>query len=144
MLKLNLLNNEVQQFINKHLNTPIDELALKGSPFDAIQTPELLEQIQAKKKCKKKLPHWYNTPGLYFPNKLNIEQTSSEISASYKSKLIEGKTLLDLTGGFGVDSFYFSKTVKSVTHCEINTFLSEIVTHNFEIFGIDHYIQMQL
>ena len=138
MLNLNLLNNEVQQFINKHLNTPIDELALKGSPFDAIQTPELLEQIQAKKKCKKKLPHWYNTPGLYFPNKLNIEQTSSEISASYKSKLIEGKTLLDLTGGFGVDSFYFSKTVKSVTHCEINTFLSEIVTHNFEIFGIEN------
>lgn len=53
MLNLNLLNNEVQQFINKHLNTPIDELALKGSPFDAIQTPELLEQIQAKKNVKK-------------------------------------------------------------------------------------------
>ena len=97
MLNLKLLKNEVQHFINEHLNTSIDKLALKGSPFDDIQTVELLEQIQSKKKCEKKLPNWYNTQGVYFPYKINIEQTSSEISATYKSNLITGKTLLDLT-----------------------------------------------
>ena len=70
MLNLKLLKNEVQHFINEHLNTSIDKLALKGSPFDEIQTVELLEQIQSKKKCEKKLPSWYNTLGVYFPNKL--------------------------------------------------------------------------
>lgn len=136
MLNLKLLKNEVQHFINENLNTPIDKLALKGSPFDEIQTSELLKQIQSKKKCEKKLPNWYNTPGVYFPNKLNIEQTSSEISANYKSNLLSGKTLLDLTGGFGVDSLYFSKIIDNVLHCEINPFLSEIVHHNFEVLGI--------
>ena len=109
MINHDLLKNKIQQFIKDNLDASIEKLALKGSPFNGIQTPELLEQIQAKKKCKKKLPIWFDTLGVYFPNKLNIEQTSSEISASYKSNLIEGKTLLDLTGGFGVDSFYFSK-----------------------------------
>lgn len=136
MLNLKLLKNEVQHFINEHLDTSIDKLALKGSPFDEIQTVELLEQIQSKKKCEKKLPSWYYAPGVYFPNKLNIEQTSSEISATYKSNLITGKTLLDLTGGFGVDSLYFARTIKNVVHCEINAFLSKIVHHNFEVFGI--------
>ncbi|MDA0316322.1 MAG: hypothetical protein O2906_02325 [Bacteroidetes bacterium] len=135
MLNLKLLKNEVQHFINEHLDTAIDKLALKGSPFDEIQTVELLEQIQSKKKCEKKLPSWYNTAGVYFPNKINIEQTSSEISATYKSNLITGKTLLDLTGGFGVDSLYFSKTIDNIVHCEINAFLSKIVHHNFEVFG---------
>ena len=136
MLNLKLLKNEVQHFINEHLNTSIDKLALKGSPFDEIQTVELLEQIQSKKKCEKKLPNWYNTIGVYFPNKLNIEQTSSEISATYKSNLITGKNILDLTGGFGVDSLYFARTIKNIVHCEINAFLSKIVQHNFEVFGV--------
>jgi hypothetical protein len=46
-----------------------------------------------------------------------------------------GSTLIDLTGGFGVDDYYFQK-VKSITHCEINTGLSEIVAHNFRQLGI--------
>lgn len=133
-----LLQNDVQQFIKEHLNTAMDKLALKGSPFDGINSPELLEQIQSKNKCNKKLPLWFNTAGLYYPRKLNIEQTSSEISARYKSQLVHGKTLLDLTGGFGVDSFYFSKIVRTVTHCEIDPFLSKIAKHNFKIFGVEN------
>lgn len=135
MLNSKLLENKVQKFINQCLDEPIGKLALRSSPFEGIQTPEILQQIQAKKKCKKKLPTWYNTPRLYFPNKLNIEQTSSETSAKYKSNLVKGKTLLDLTGGFGVDSLYFSKIISSVTHCEIDEHLSEIVAHNFKTFG---------
>ena len=38
--------------------------------------------------------------------------------------------------GFGVDDFYFSKTVKNVVHCEINTELSKIVSHNFEQLNV--------
>ncbi|WP_317124723.1 THUMP-like domain-containing protein [Marixanthomonas ophiurae] len=40
--------------------------------------------------------------------------------------------MADLTGGFGVDSYYFSKQMKSVTHFEINESLSEIAEHNFK------------
>lgn len=132
MFNPKLLEDNVQAFINAHLKANIEDLALKGSPFLDIKTPQLLEQIQAKIKCTKKLPTWFNAQNIYYPSKINIEQTSSEISGLYKSKLVEGQNLLDLTGGFGVDSFYFSKKIKSVTHCEIDTKLSEIVQHNFK------------
>jgi len=98
----------------------------------------LAEQITSKKKCKNKLPTWFATENIYYPNKLNIEQTSSEITAEYKANLIKGETIIDITGGFGVDCFAFSKTHKQVTHCEINSDLSQIVSHNYKQLKINN------
>lgn len=133
MLNNNILKPEVQEFISEHVGSNLQQLALQGSPFVGIQTSELMEQILCKSKCQNKLPLWFKTKRIYFPKKLNIEQTSSEATALYKSGLICGTSLIDLTGGFGVDSLYFSKTIKAVTHCEINETLSEVVKHNVKI-----------
>ena len=133
MLNSKLLALKVQTFINRHLNANVHDLALKGSPFSEVETAELMQQIQSKNKCKKKLPTWFNSLGIYYPAKLNIEQTSSEKTALYKSAMLDGGLLIDLSGGFGVDSFYFSKKIKTVVHCEIETELSEIAAHNFRI-----------
>ena len=46
--------------------------------------------------------------------------------------------MVDLTGGFGVDSYYFSKQFKSVVHCEMNPELAEIAGHNFKVLGIEN------
>ncbi|MFD2823702.1 class I SAM-dependent methyltransferase [Lacinutrix iliipiscaria] len=127
-----ILNIEIQDFINNNLNSEITSLLLKGTSFSSVETKAIIEQIEAKKRCKTKLPTWFNCNTIYYPNKLNIEQTSSEITAKYKSSIIQGKTIIDLTGGFGVDCFYFSKSFKEVTHCEINKDLSDIVSHNFK------------
>lgn len=108
---------------------------LKKPIFEGISQKELAEQIEAKEKCQKKLPEWFNTPNIYYPKKLNIEQTSSEATAKYKAQIVSGKSLVDLTGGLGVDSYFFSKKVRSVLHCEINAELSEIASHNFKILG---------
>lgn len=131
-----ILNTEVQTFIAEHLDAEISRLVFKGSPFQGITIQELIEQIESKRKCQTKLPTWFKTSGIYYPNKLNIEQTSSEITANYKSKLISGVSLIDITGGFGVDTFYFSRQFQTVTHCEINLDLSSSVSHNFKTFGI--------
>ncbi|MCF6297695.1 MAG: class I SAM-dependent methyltransferase, partial [Flavobacteriaceae bacterium] len=127
-----ILNNDIQHFINQHLNDDSTQLILKGSPFPRLKIQKIVEQIIAKKKCEKKLPTWFKTELIYYPNKLNIEQTSSEVTARYKSNLISGNSLIDITGGFGVDCFYFSKQIKNITHCEINKDLSKIVSSNFE------------
>ncbi|MEO0526281.1 MAG: class I SAM-dependent methyltransferase [Bacteroidota bacterium] len=108
---------------------------LKKEVFEGISPKELAEQIEAKKKCREKLPTWFNTANIYYPNKLHIEQTSSEITAQYKAEIINGKSLLDLTGGFGVDSFFFSEKTACVWHCEINQKLSEIAGYNFKVLG---------
>jgi len=135
-LNKNILNTANQYFINKNLNIDSTSLLLKKHPGLQVDIKVLLEQIESKKRSKKKLPSWFQTPNIYYPNKLNIEQTSSEITAKYKASIISGNTLIDLTGGFGVDCFYFSKQFKTVTHCEINEELSKIVNHNFQQFKI--------
>ncbi|MGB3152554.1 MAG: class I SAM-dependent methyltransferase [Maribacter sp.] len=93
---------------------------------------ELVEQIEAKAKSTKKLSTWFSTSNIYYANKLNISQTSSELTANYKTGIVNGKTLLDVTGGFGVDSYAFSKKVKQIYHLEENNELSTIASHNFK------------
>ena len=132
----NILNKKVQQFINDHLKSDVTKLILKGSPFENISIQEIAEQIVAKNSCEKKLPTWFNAENIYYPNKLNIEQTSSEMTSNYKSKLVSGDSLIDITGGFGVDAYFFSQKVSNITHCEINVELSNIVAHNFKQLGI--------
>ncbi|APY12610.1 SAM-dependent methyltransferase [Seonamhaeicola sp. S2-3] len=131
-MNLAILNTDVQSFISENLNANLTKLLLKGTAFKNVETKDIIEQIEAKNRCKLKLPTWFNTNNIYYPNKLNIEQTSSEITANYKSKLISGETIIDVTGGFGIDCFYFSKQFNNVTHCEVNENLSNIVKHNFK------------
>ena len=137
-LNPNILHKEVQGFINENLDKDTSKLIFKGSPFEDISIQALVEQIEAKKRAQNKLSTWFSTKNIYYPNKLNIEQASSEITAKYKSNLISGNSVIDLSGGFGVDAYYFSKRFKNVTHCEINTELSKIVTHNYKQLQADN------
>ena len=115
-----ILNAGVQSFIIKNLNTDIMSVLLQKPIFEGISNKELAAQLEARKKCEKKLPTWYFSPEIYYPNKLNIEQCSSEITAEYKARLVGGKTLVDLTGGMGVDTYFFSRKIDKVFHCEID------------------------
>ncbi|TYB76169.1 class I SAM-dependent methyltransferase [Bizionia myxarmorum] len=133
-----ILNTENQEFIASHLTADSTHLLFGKAPSQSASIKELVEQIEAKKRCKHKLPTWFNTPLIYYPNKINIEQTSSEVTAQYKALLVKGNSVLDVTGGFGVDSFYFAKKVDKVVHCEINVVLSELATHNFKQLGVNN------
>ncbi|TCD08420.1 hypothetical protein EZ449_11225 [Pedobacter frigidisoli] len=134
----NILAEAVQDYINANLNADVNQIALAKSQFDGITSAEIAGQIAAKKKSEKKLSTWFNAGHIYYPPPLSIEQTSSEITAKYKSKLAKGDSLIDITGGFGVDSYYFSKVLKQVTHCEINGDLSDIAQHNANVLAVSN------
>lgn len=127
-----LLSPEIQNFIKSNSDTDVVKLALRKNPFPEVNWNDILEQIASRQKAKDKLPSWFQAENILYPSKLSVEQTSSEITAAYKSALISGKTLIDLTGGFGIDDYYFSKVFESVVHCEMNTGMSAIVKHNYE------------
>lgn len=133
-----ILDKRVQLFIKKHLYDDAISLILKGSPFEEVTIQELVSQIEAKRKCEKKLPTFFNMESLYYPSKLNIEQTSSEKTAQYKANLVEGESLIDITGGFGVDSLFFAQKVTAVTHCEISVELSAIAKYNFTLLNAEN------
>ncbi|MDR7210582.1 THUMP-like domain-containing protein [Flavobacterium piscis] len=139
-METSILNKEIQEFINKNIGVSIAKLALQKNPFPAIDWISLLNQIEAKTKAKEKLPTWFLTENIIYPVKISIEQTSSEKTALYKSNLISGESIIDLTGGFGIDDYYFSKKFKTVAHCEINLELSNIVKHNFEQLHVKNCI----
>jgi 16S rRNA G966 N2-methylase RsmD len=137
-LNSNIFLPAVQKFLSESLKEDVRKLALSKSPFPEVSSRELAEQLDSKQRSEKKLPLWFNTPGIIFPPKLSIEQSSSELTAEYKSKLIAGDKLIDLTGGFGVDAYYFSQKARQVIHCERDEKLSLIAQHNAKVLGVDN------
>ncbi|MFY8188144.1 MAG: THUMP-like domain-containing protein [Flavobacterium sp.] len=134
------LTTEVQVYIAEKSTEPIEKVAFQKNPFPALDKVFLMQQIVGKQKAQHKLPTWYETPNIIFPTKVSIEQTSSEITAEYKASLIENGSLCDLSGGFGADSYYFSKRCKQVVHCEWQPELSVIVAHNSKVLGAANII----
>jgi 16S rRNA G966 N2-methylase RsmD len=65
-----------------------------------------------------------------------MEQCSSEQTAYLKSQLIKGETLVDLTGGFGVDCAFLSQSFQQAFYVEKNSELADIVTHNYRALGL--------
>jgi len=131
-----LVNPAIQKFIDDHLGADLSKMAFKYKEVEGVSIQLILQQIQGKIKAKDKIPSWYSTPGIIFPPTLNLEQSSSEATALYKARLIRGKTLIDLTGGFGIDTASFSSHFENVIYVERNEALTEIVRHNLEAFQI--------
>lgn len=131
-----LLQPKIQDFINENLGTDSVKLALKRNPFPEVSYAEIINQIISKKKAKEKLTTWFSKTNIIYPEKISIEQTSSESTANYKSSLVSGEKLIDCTGGFGIDDYYFSKQFKTVIYCELNADLSQIVKHNYEVLKV--------
>ncbi|MCS7018614.1 MAG: class I SAM-dependent methyltransferase [Cytophagales bacterium] len=133
-----LLEKEVQAFIESHLYEDPTSLLLKKSPFPDLSMPDLVEQIQAKRKAQSKVPSWQAVSGLLFPPLLSLEQSSSEETARFKAKLMKGNHLADLTGGWGIDTAFLADSFATVEYVEQNKTLAAIAAHNFRLLGKCH------
>lgn len=132
-----LLATEVQDFIYTNKSVDVRAVSLGKSPFPGVTARELATQIKGHQTALVKFPTWAETPGIYYPPTLNLEQASSERLGQYKAGLVGGGVLVDLTGGFGVDSFCFSQRVERVHYCERDTALAAVASHNFRRLGAD-------
>ena len=127
---------EVQTFIKDHENDDPTALVLASAKYPDLPVKLIAGQIKARKKAKTKLPQFYQTEGIIYPQGISLEQSSSESTALYKANLVIGDTLTDLTGGFGVDVYYFSKVLDQVNYVEVNSELTAIVQHNCELLNV--------
>ncbi|MBO9690922.1 MAG: RsmD family RNA methyltransferase [Chryseobacterium sp.] len=126
----------MQNYINANLNTDLHTLLLKKSPFPEVSMHEIVQQIKGKQVAEKKFPFLLKE-GIVFPPQLNLEQSSSEKTALYKSEILNGNTFIDLTSGFGIDAYYLSQNFDDITLIEQNRELLEIVEHNWKVLGRD-------
>jgi len=122
----------------KHL--PANEVVLKLAKLPFALRTFVAEQIQGYKKAKTKIPSFCENPNIIFPPKLNLEQSSSELTALWKAENIIrfADTLTDLTGGWGIDAWAFSKVCRKVMYVEQNETLANIAKHNFEVLACNN------
>ena len=130
-----LLSDEIQDFIKQNLNEPTDQLVLKVRHQLDIDPSFVIDQINGRKKVSRKIPSW-SDKDLIFPSVVSFEQCSSEWTAKYKASLIGGQKLIDLTGGFGVDTYFLSEKFEQVYYFEQNEALLQVVQHNFKQLGV--------
>ena len=131
-------------FIQAHLSDDPDRLLLSASRYPEIDMPFVVAQITARRQIKEKLPTWYQQEQLLFPAKIAAEQCSSEQTALYKQQLVtEGDTLCDLTGGLGIDSYYFSRRVKQVYYIERFPSYCEVARANMATLGARNVVVLE-
>ena len=127
---------QLQAFIQAHFHSNLAELALKKELLAGYENAFVLQQIYGKQKAKQKLPSFFSNPTICYPPKTPLAQSSSEKAAKWKANLVKGKTLLDLTGGFGVDAYHFSKRMEQIIYIEQDPSLFSIAQHNFQVLNV--------
>jgi hypothetical protein len=137
---LSLLSEKVRQFIHQHANDDERELVLKYKAIEGVPLARIAEQIAGRRKAKDKLPTFYSTPDILYPRGINLEQSSSEQTAKFKTEVVKEAltshgTVVDLTGGFGIDVYFFSKIFNKVEYIEPDELLVQIVQHNHRQLG---------
>lgn len=128
----------VRQWILEHENDEPAKLMLQAHRFSDIPVKEAVAQIQARQKVRQKLPSWYQQEEVVYPPTLSVEQSSSEETALYKSALVQGFSMADLTGGMGVDTFYLGRNCPEAYYVEQQKELCQVAEYNFRILGAPH------
>jgi hypothetical protein len=132
------LSESLRLFMHAHAADDLSALLLSASRYPEVDIPFVAEQISARRQIRDKLPAWYADDRILFPSKIAAEQCSSEQTALYKQRLLrEEKHLCDLTGGLGVDAYYFAQKLERVTYVERSKACFEAAMHNFSVLRAD-------
>ena len=129
-------NTEIFEFIKANESSDPFELTLRSHQFSPDTRKLISEQVLSRQKMRKKVSSWVKFDKIILPKPESIEQASSENTARYKSELIGGGRLLDLTGGTGVDTYFFSQKASYVDYVEKDPDLAAIAEYNFDLMGL--------
>ncbi len=117
------------------------ELALQRNKYKHLSDEEwrwFLQQVEGRERTADKLPTFAAIDDWWYPVRLSCEQCSSELTARYKAQLLSTfnfqlSTLLDLTAGYGVDTYFLSEQFTHTDYVEQNAELCRIAEHNFSL-----------
>jgi 16S rRNA G966 N2-methylase RsmD len=121
----------------------VQDLALQRNKYKHLSDAEwrwFLQQVEGRERTADKLPSFAAIEDWWYPVRLSCEQCSSELTARYKAEIIrpsfeggDGVRLLDLTAGYGVDTYFLSKQFEHTDYIEQNAELCRIAEHNFSL-----------
>ena len=97
-----------------------------------------MQQEGGRERTADKLPTFAAIDDWWYPVRLSCEQCSSELTARYKAEILTPYTIhptpssfVDLTGGYGVDTYFLSAAFAHTDYVEQNAELCRIAKHNF-------------
>ena len=124
--------------LREHLHDDVQQLALQRNRFPQLSDADfrfLLQQIEGRQRTKDKLPTLAQLDDWWFPVRLSCEQCSSEATARYKAELVGMcHRLIDLTAGYGIDTFHLAEGMSEAHYVERNAELCAIAQHNFQLY----------
>ena len=134
-----------RQFIADHLNDDVNFLALHAKQYPDVDIAFALRQIEGRQKARHKLPTLSANPDWLFPQSLAVEQCSSEATALFKQQIVSSllsgsadsqlSSMVDLTGGFGIDCYFLSELFCRSVYVERQEELCRLARHNFSLSG---------
>ena len=131
-------------FVQEHREEDVRKLALQARRDSDVDLPWALDQIQGWQTARRKLPSWAAINGIVYPPHLSMEQCSSQQTALYKCSIMDRlpkgshETLVDLTGGFGVDFAFMAQRAQRAIYVERQEHLCETARHNFGLLELSH------
>ena len=133
-------NSEIRQFITDHQSDDTVRLLLSAHRFPSIDIPFAVDQIEARRRLRNKLPEWYAEPDLIMGGRIPAEQCSSESTARFKRSIIlpDARSLCDMTGGMGVDFWYMSRDLDLAVYTECQPHLCAAARHNFAVLSVKY------
>ena len=155
------LTEQTADFVAAHRTEDVRQLALKAKRVEGLDLPLALDQIAGWQIACKKLPQWASCEGIIYPPHISMEQCSSQFTAQYKSEiaqtlltpavtvrarmsdsaesdtLVARSSMVDLTGGFGVDFSYLARGFSQATYVERQRHLCDLAEHNMAALGLD-------
>ena len=114
----------------------VHELALQRSKYKHLSDEEwrwFLQQVEGRERTADKLPTFATIEDWWYPVRLSCEQCSSELTARYKASLVSGEKMVDLTAGYGVDTYFLCEKFQQADYVEQNAELCRIAAHNFSL-----------
>lgn len=133
------VNKEFITFVKKNLHEDPCRLRLRESgkahPFD---TGLAIDQIEARRKTKSKLPSFLEHEDFLFPDVLVAEQSTHESVARYNASVAgTGRLIVDMTAGLGIDAFAFASGGNRVIAVEMDKRRSRMLAHNTRALGLE-------
>lgn len=133
------MNQATLDFIKANAESDVRRLALQKRGTEGVDLAFALDQIAGWQTARRKLPSWAGVDGVVYPPHLSMEQCSGEAAARYKARVAEElgatRTLVDITGGFGVDFFFLSERFAEAVYVERQEHLCAIARDNFAVLG---------
>jgi hypothetical protein len=95
----------------------------------------LMDQLDGQLVAQEKFPSLAVKEGLTYPPSFYLEQTSSEKTARFKASLVQGQSLIDMTGGFGIDAYFFSQKIPGTWYVEQDPVIYNIASGNLKLLN---------